>query len=49
MKAAVLYSGGKDSSFVAVMLERLGLDNYFTASKFKAAKCLFFNVNYIII
>lgn len=26
MKAAVLYSGGKDSSFVAVMLERLGLD-----------------------
>ena len=26
MKAAVLYSGGKDSSLVAVMLERLGLD-----------------------
>ena len=26
MKVAVLYSGGKDSSFVAVMLERLGLD-----------------------
>ena len=26
MNAAVLYSGGKDSSFVAVMLERLGLD-----------------------
>ncbi|WP_458406565.1 DUF7411 family protein [Methanobrevibacter sp.] len=26
MKAAVLYSGGKDSSFQAVMLERLGLD-----------------------
>lgn len=26
MKAAVLYSGGKDSSFVAVMLARLGLD-----------------------
>ena len=26
MKAAVLYSGGKDSSFVAVMLERLGLE-----------------------
>ena len=26
MKAAVLYSGGKDSSFMAVMLERLGLD-----------------------
>ena len=26
MKAGVLYSGGKDSSFVAVMLERLGID-----------------------
>ena len=26
MKSAVLYSGGKDSSFVAVMLARLGLD-----------------------
>ncbi len=26
MKAAVLYSGGKDSSFMAVMLERMGLD-----------------------
>ena len=26
MKAAVLYSGGKDSSFMAVMLARLGLD-----------------------
>jgi hypothetical protein len=26
MKAAVLYSGGKDSSLVAVMLKRLGLD-----------------------
>lgn len=26
MKAGVLYSGGKDSSFMAVMLERLGLD-----------------------
>ena len=26
IKAAVLYSGGKDSSFVAVMLKRLGLD-----------------------
>ena len=26
MSAAVLYSGGKDSSFVAVMLKRLGLD-----------------------
>ena len=26
MKAGVLYSGGKDSSFVAVMLQRLGLD-----------------------
>ena len=26
MKAGVLYSGGKDSSFVAVMLQRLGFD-----------------------
>lgn len=26
MKAGVLYSGGKDSSFVAVMLKRLGLE-----------------------
>lgn len=26
MKAGVLYSGGKDSSFAAVMLKRLGLD-----------------------
>lgn len=26
MKVGVLYSGGKDSSFVAVMLKRLGLD-----------------------
>ena len=26
MKAGVLYSGGKDSSFMTVMLERLGLD-----------------------
>ena len=26
MKAAVLYSGGKDSSLVAVMLERLGYE-----------------------
>ena len=26
MKAGVLYSGGKDSSFVAIMLKRLGLD-----------------------
>ena len=26
MKAAVLYSGGKDSSFMAVMLKRLGVD-----------------------
>ncbi len=33
MKAAVLYSGGKDSSFVAVMLKRLGLDvELFTAN-----------------
>ena len=45
MKAAVLYSGGKDSSFMAVMLKRLGLnvelctanfgvyDSYIPASK----------------
>lgn len=26
MKACVLYSGGKDSSFMGVMLKRLGLD-----------------------
>ena len=26
MKAGILYSGGKDSSFMAVMLKRLGLD-----------------------
>ena len=33
MDAAVLYSGGKDSSFTAVMLERLGLDvELFTAN-----------------
>ena len=33
MKAAVLYSGGKDSSLVAVMLKRLGLDvELFTAN-----------------
>ena len=55
MKAAVLYSGGKDSSFVAVMLERLGIDvelytanfgvydSYVPASK--SAKSLGFNHN----
>ena len=33
MKAGVLYSGGKDSSFIAVMLKRLGLDvELFTAN-----------------
>ena len=33
MAAAVLYSGGKDSSFVAVMLKRLGVDvELFTAN-----------------
>ena len=33
MKVAVLYSGGKDSSFVAVMLKRLGFDvELFTAN-----------------
>ena len=33
MKAAVLYSGGKDSSLVGVMLKRLGLDvEMFTAN-----------------
>ena len=53
MKAAVLYSGGKDSSFMAVMLKRLGLDvelctanfgvydSYIPASK--SAKSLGFN------
>ena len=53
MKAAVLYSGGKDSSFVAVMLKRLGLevelvtanfgvyDSYIPAAK--SAKSLGFN------
>ena len=34
MKAAVLYSGGKDSSFVAVMLKRLGLDVELFTAKF---------------
>ena len=55
MKAAVLYSGGKDSSLVAVMLERMGLevelytanfgvyDSYIPASK--SAKALGFNHN----
>ena len=53
MKAGVLYSGGKDSSFMAVMLKRLGLDvelctanfgvykSYIPASK--SAKSLGFN------
>ena len=26
MKAGVLYSGGKDSSFMAIMLKKLGFD-----------------------
>jgi predicted subunit of tRNA(5-methylaminomethyl-2-thiouridylate) methyltransferase len=55
MKAAVLYSGGKDSSFVGVMLKRLGLDvemftanfgvydSYIPASK--SAEALGFNHN----
>lgn len=55
MKAGVLYSGGKDSSFVAVMLKRLGLDvelctanfgvydSYIPASK--SAKALDFKHN----
>ena len=55
MKAGVLYSGGKDSSFVAVMLKRLGLDvelctanfgvydSYIPASK--SAKALGFKHN----
>lgn len=55
MKAAVLYSGGKDSSFMAVMLKRLGLDvelctanfgvydSYIPASK--SARSLGFNHN----
>ncbi|MBQ8018348.1 MAG: hypothetical protein IJ258_09635 [Methanobrevibacter sp.] len=34
MKAAVLYSGGKDSSFVAVMLKRLGLDTELYTANF---------------
>ena len=55
MKAAVLYSGGKDSSFVAVMLERLGLDVELYTAKFgvydsyipagKSAEALGFNHN----
>ena len=55
MKAGVLYSGGKDSSFMAVMLKRLGLDvelctanfgvydSYIPASK--SAKALGFKHN----
>ena len=55
MNAAVLYSGGKDSSLAAVMLERLGLevelytanfgvyDSYIPASK--SAEALGFNHN----
>ena len=55
MKVGVLYSGGKDSSFMAVMLKRLGLDvelctanfgvydSYIPASK--SAKSLGFNHN----
>ena len=55
MKAAVLYSGGKDSSFVAVMLERLGLDVELYTANFgvydsyvpaqKSAQSLGFNHN----
>ena len=36
MKAAVLYSGGKDSSFMAVMLKRLGLDVELCTANFGA-------------
>jgi predicted subunit of tRNA(5-methylaminomethyl-2-thiouridylate) methyltransferase len=53
MKAAVLYSGGKDSSFVAVMLKRLGLEVELVTANFgvydsyvpaaKSAKSLGFN------
>ena len=35
MKAGVLYSGGKDSSFVAVMLKRLGLDVELCTANFR--------------
>nr|WP_295000676.1 asparagine synthase-related protein [uncultured Methanobrevibacter sp.] len=55
MKAAVLYSGGKDSSFVAVMLKRLGLDVELYTANFgvydsfipasKSAEALGFNHN----
>ncbi len=55
MKAAVLYSGGKDSSFVAVMLKRLGLDVELCTANFgvydsyipakKSAEALGFNHN----
>ena len=36
MKAGVLYSGGKDSSFMAVMLKRLGLDVELCTANFGA-------------
>ena len=55
MKAGVLYSGGKDSSFVAVMLKRLGLDVELYTANFgvydsfipasKSAEALGFNHN----
>ena len=55
MKAAVLYSGGKDSSFMAVMLKRLGLDVELCTANFgvyksyipaaKSAKALGFTHN----
>jgi hypothetical protein len=55
MKAAVLYSGGKDSSFVAVMLKRLGLETELYTANFgvydsyiparKSAKALGFKHN----
>ena len=55
MKAGVLYSGGKDSSFMAVMLKRLGLDVELCTANFgvyesyipagKSAKTLGFNHN----
>lgn len=55
MKAAVLYSGGKDSSFMAVMLKRLGLDVELCTANFgvydsyvpakKSARSLGFNHN----
>ena len=55
MKAGILYSGGKDSSFVAVMLKRLGLDVELCTANFgvydsyipagKSAKALGFKHN----